>query len=192
MSTTSTILHLTLPASDGSDPFSLDDQFLANWAILDDNPGVLITLAADLPTLDEAQLGRLAFLTDDVNQFYVWWNGTDWVPPNATVTNLSVAGQVGADIDMAGNRLTNLSEGSGSQAVTGTQLTGGITDAVFNSTITDGFEVNGVNFFVYAGSPVGHIASINVGDITIDTATPGLWMSTVASSDTDWTKVTTV
>ena len=174
MSTTSTILHLTLPASDGSDLFSLDDQFLANWAILDDNPGVLITLAADLPTLDEAQLGRLAFLTDDVNQCYVWWNGTDWVPPNAFVNTLLVAGEVGTDLDMGGNSVFDALDFG---------ATGTVTTALF--------VLAGVNFYVNAGTPVSAVTPNAVGDMCIDTGTPGLWQAT-GTGNTDWQEFATV
>jgi len=139
MSTTSPILNLTLPASDGSDPFSLADDFLTNWAILDASPGVLITLAADLPTLDEDQNGRLAFMTDVELWCLTAWDGTEWVPPSVVAEDLAVGGSVTTDLDMAGHRLLNLSEGSGSEATTYTQ-------------VQDMIAANGVLSLSYAGS----------------------------------------
>jgi hypothetical protein len=108
MSTTSPILHLTLPASDGSDQFDLDSQFLANWDIIDASPGILITLAADLPTLTDDQFGRFAYLTDDDDQYLVVWNGTGpgWTLPNVSANDLAVNGVVLATLNMDGHSVT--------------------------------------------------------------------------------------
>jgi hypothetical protein len=175
MSTTSPILHLTLPASDGSDQFDLDSQFLANWDIIDASPGILITLAADLPTLTDDQFGRFAYLTDDDDQYLVVWNGTGpgWTLPNVSANDLAVNGVVLATLNMDGHSVT---------AALNLTATG----SVFTETLV----VNGIHVTTFAGNPNGSVTSVSEGDLVVDHYTPGLWQATASSSDSAWVSVT--
>lgn len=189
MSTTSPILNLTLPASDGSDPFSLADDFLANWAILDGAPGVFICTSDTHPTWGSGQSGRLIFETDTDN--LLEWNGSNFVAPNLTIGNLVVSGTVefsgtvSGDINMDGNRLDNLSNGSGQQAATASQLDAaiaGVAIADIGSVGTELYnvvqEINyGMSFTapdptIYAGL-VAHAPSSGTVFIPLTTLAPG-------------------
>ncbi len=83
MSTTSPILGLTLPASDGSDDFSTT-PFIANWDILDGAPGVFVCTSGTHPSWGGPQIGRLIVETDTGN--LLQWNGTVFVAPDYPVT----------------------------------------------------------------------------------------------------------
>jgi len=95
MTTSSTVLNLNLPASDGSDPFSLATDFLDNWAILDAAPGVFICTSGTHPTWSTGQAGRLIFETD--NQNILEWDGSAFVEFSIAVSSLTVAGEVTTD-----------------------------------------------------------------------------------------------
>jgi hypothetical protein len=68
--------NLGLKLNAPTDPFLLSD-FIANWNILDANPGIFITTSTSRPSYTSSQAGRLIFLTD-LKQFQ-WWNGTSWI-----------------------------------------------------------------------------------------------------------------
>jgi hypothetical protein len=71
VATYSTLLGLKL--NTGSDPFLLSD-FIANWGILDQSPGVFVCTSLTKPAWGAAQAGRKIFMTDlKQTQF---WTGT--------------------------------------------------------------------------------------------------------------------
>jgi hypothetical protein len=73
VATYSTVLGLKL--NQLSDPFELSD-FVANWSILDANPGYFICTSVSKPSWGAAQAGRMIFMTD-LKQLS-WWSGTAW------------------------------------------------------------------------------------------------------------------
>jgi hypothetical protein len=73
VSTFSTVLGLKL--NDTSDPFLLSD-FIANWNLLDANPGTFICTSTSRPNWSTPQTGRLIFMTDIKQLSY--WTGSAW------------------------------------------------------------------------------------------------------------------
>ncbi len=143
MSTTSPILGLTLPASDGSDQFSLA-LFLTDFGIIDASPGVFICTSGTRPTWDSGQAGRLIYEKDYGR--LLEWNGSSFVDP--TYNNI-----------------------------------------VADSVVTNGFEVNGVHVFTFAGNPNSGVESIVTGDLVFDYTTPAIWQATAPSSYTNWVQL---